>query len=112
MKTATLVVGLATVICLGGLWLISELVARSVAEMVGRNVFSEPFFTGWVFGKRQSLLAIALVSVVLLGTLWPKLTKDRVFFVNYVAFTGLVLVTITIAVVLAAILPWLPRHGY
>jgi hypothetical protein len=38
-----------------------------------------------------------------------KTGTDRVFFVNYVALTGLALVCITIAVVLACILPWLPR---
>ena len=105
-----LVLGLATLVATQlGLWLVSELVGRSVTAMVSDYRMLEPFFTGVILSKRSLLIVGTVLWIVSAFVMWrPSSGNPRRVALWIMSATFYCVIT-SLVVVVACILPWLPR---
>ena len=93
-----------------GVWLICELVARSVALKTERHLMIEPHFTSVVLGARTLLWLSCLVWLGTTCLLWKRLTRSLEATVTFVGAVVLFCIFISIVATVACILPWLPHN--
>jgi hypothetical protein len=106
----SLVIATVAILCLQlGIWLICEMVGRSVALEVQSYRIAEPYFTGVVLGHRSILWLSASAWGIGTCLFWRRLSNNMELALAYFAGMGLFAVLLTITAVLACILPYLPR---
>jgi hypothetical protein len=111
MKKTVLVALTAVLVAHAGVWLVCELVGRSVAAVTSRHRLVEPFFSHVILDHRYILGPLAAVWVVVTLLLWRRLSKDPDWSGAYIAAVVLFCIIIFITATIACILPWLPREG-
>src|SRR6266849_7057878 len=104
MKRAIFIGLLAVVVTQIGVWLVCELVARSVAFETTRYRMIEPFFTKLILGYRNVLWLSAAAWVAGTLLLLRRFSKDTESSVAFLAAVGTFCIIIIIIATIACIL--------
>ena len=108
MKKCICITLLAILLAQFGVWVICEMVARSIADNVETYRMIEPSFTAIVLGHRHLLWLFSAIWVLITVVLWKSLSTKIEALLTFMAVAMLFGVLISITAALACVLPWLP----